>query len=608
MRTVHDRVERMKRLAIERDQRMLTIQMVRMGKPEVLFPDLFSKTWSKSVVSNWIDSVAREFAEMIAPLPALNCSAGAMKTQADKARAAKRNLIGAHYWRESQLSSFMVSWCDQYLSYGFAPIRVLPCYETNMPKLVLEDPRGFYFRADRFGNVIECAKVWRETVDKMATLFPEHAHRIRTKLGNYGQAVECTGDELVEVVQYEDAAKTLLYLPDRTDLVLATTANPIGKVLVRVAERPGLFGEAHGQFDQVVWVQLARHRMALLGIEAGVKAVGAPIAVPRDVVEMAVGPDAVIQTERPQDVRRVGIEVPQSTFALQEILEQELRMGARYPEGRAGGIDASVVTGRGVEALMGSFDTQISTAQTVIGNTLARATELAFELDVKVWPTARKRITGVNSGEAYDLTYVPKTHLGDEVSVEVTYGFAAGLAPNAAVVMMLQLRGDGLVDRDTVRRNLPWSIDTDQMQRSLDVEQLNDALKQGVAGLLGGIGPIMSQGQDPRPFLRAAAEIVEGRRNGKDLAELVVAAFAPEVMDPEAAEAAAAAEEEAAATGGAEGGALPMDPNSGLPSGTVPGQAGMPPGGAPDLQTLIAGMRGGRPQLDAAVSRRLPTA
>jgi hypothetical protein len=49
-------------------------------------------------------------------------------------------------------------------------------------------------------------------------------------------------------------------------------------------------------------------------------------------------------------------------------------------------------------------------------------------------------------------------------------------------------------------------------------------------------------------------------------------------------------------------------PNTGLPTGTVPGQAGMGPGGAPDLQTLIAGMRNGKPQLDAAVSRRLPTA
>jgi hypothetical protein len=372
-----------------------------------------------------------------------------------------------------------------------------------------------------------------------------------------------------------------------------------------------VFGESRGQYDGVIWVQLARHRMALLGLEAGVKAVGAPLAVPRDVAELAVGPDAVIVTDSPEKVRRVGIEVPQSTFALQEVLEQELRMGTRYPEGRAGGIDASVITGRGVDALMGSFDSQISTAQTVIGECLAKVTSFAFEIDAKVWPHQRKRITGTRQGEPYDLTYVPATTIGTTFSCDVSYGFAAGLSPNAATVMMLQLRGDGIIDRSTLRRNLPFDIDDEQMQRSLDVEQTADAMKQGLFALLAGLGPMSAQGMDPRPYLRSAAQIIAGRQNGKELHELFVEAFAPEVMDPEAAKAQAEAEEQAEAGGdpGGNPGALPgMDPNSGLPAGTVPGQAGQAPGGAPDLQTLVAGMRGGSPQLDAAVTRRLPTA
>jgi hypothetical protein len=44
-------------------------QLVRQGKPEVLFPELFNDTWRRAIVSNWIDSVAREFAEMIARCP-----------------------------------------------------------------------------------------------------------------------------------------------------------------------------------------------------------------------------------------------------------------------------------------------------------------------------------------------------------------------------------------------------------------------------------------------------------------------------------------------------------------------------------------------------------
>jgi hypothetical protein len=151
----------------------------------------------------------------------------------------------------------------------------------------------------------------------------------------------------------------------------------------------------------------------------------------------------VIVTESPEKVRRVALEVPNSAFALQQTLEQELRLGARYPEGRATGMDASVITGQGVHALMGSFDAQIATAQSIIGNCLARTLEFCFETDVKVWPNTRKRITGQVNGEPYDLSYTPAKDNGDTYTVDVSYGFAAGLSPNAAVVMLCSSAATG---------------------------------------------------------------------------------------------------------------------------------------------------------------------
>src|SRR6185312_10267029 len=110
----------MKRAAIERDQNMITISLVRQNKPELLFEELFSDTWRKPIVANFIDTVAREFAEMVAPLPALNCSVGAMKSDADKRRAALRNKIGSHYMRVSDLAPHMFEFADSYFTYGFA--------------------------------------------------------------------------------------------------------------------------------------------------------------------------------------------------------------------------------------------------------------------------------------------------------------------------------------------------------------------------------------------------------------------------------------------------------------------------------------------------------
>lgn len=603
------RVRRMQRAAIERDQRMMTMGMVRQGKPEVLFEDLFSDTWRKPIVANFIHTIAQEQADLLAPLPALSCSVGSMKSDADKRRAGTRNKIGTHYMRESNLAMEMHSYADSLMTYGFAVMYAEPDYAAQLPKIRVMPSVGTYFENDRYGNTLRLAHCYKETVDKIASMFPDYASVIRTKVDGFGNRTVCAGDEKLEVIQWVDDTRWCLFLPDRGDLVLASYEVKTAKCPVRVAQLPNMFGEPIGNYDQLVWIQLAKHRMALLSLEAGVKAVGAPLAVPRDVSELAVGPDSVIVTESPEKVRRVSLEVPNSAFALGQTLEQELRLGGRYPEGRATGMDASVITGQGVHALMGSFDAQIASAQGIIGNALARTLEFCFETDVKVWPSTRKRVVGQVNGEPYDVTYTPSKDIGDVYTVDVSYGFAAGLSPNAAVVMLLQLRGDGLIDRSTVRRNMPFAIDDEAMQRSMDVEQTADALKQGLGGLLASLGPMAAQGMDPRPYLRAAAEIIQGRRNGKDLADLMVAAFSPDVMaDPAAAQAGGQAGAGPDPSATAAGGLPGQDPNTGLPSGTVPGQAGMGAGGAPDLQTLIAGMRGGKPQLDAAVSRRLPTA
>src|SRR4051794_26049490 len=107
----------MRRASVARDERMMTIGLVRQGKPEVLFEDLFSETWKKPIVANFISVIAQEQSDLLAPLPALSCSVGSMKSDADKKRAATRNKIGTHYMRESNLSMFMHSFADALLTY-----------------------------------------------------------------------------------------------------------------------------------------------------------------------------------------------------------------------------------------------------------------------------------------------------------------------------------------------------------------------------------------------------------------------------------------------------------------------------------------------------------
>src|SRR5258708_12257829 len=118
----------------------------------------------------------------------------------------------------------------------------------------------------------------------------------------------------IEVVKYCDPDQMTMYLLGDGNAVVDSMPNPLGKVYVAIAKRPGFDGDTRGAFDDAIWVQLAKARMALLALEATEKSVRAPLVVPRDVQKMTFGDDAIIRTDNPQGVQRVGLDVPQYAF------------------------------------------------------------------------------------------------------------------------------------------------------------------------------------------------------------------------------------------------------------------------------------------------------
>lgn len=613
--SICERLKRVKHAASARDRRMSEVTLVRKGEVSIMAPGLFSEDWPKPIIANAIDVIARDFAGTLAPLPTLNCSSRAMRTDADKRKAGKKNKIGASYWKNSDLAQHMLVGADQYLTYGFLPFYIEPDFKRDTPVIRLENPIGVYYETDRFGEVRFFAKCWREPAWKIAAQFPELAGRIIPRDPYSGRL---NTEAEIEVVRTCDKTNWSLILPERNELVLDSYPHGLDKLPVVIAERPGL-GEPQGQFDQVLWVWLAQARLALMQLDAAHKAVNSPTVLPRDAIEFSVGPDAIIQTDNPSAVRKVSLDLPGGAFAVSEQLSDEVKLGARFPEGRTGGIDASVITGRGVQALMGGYSTQVAEAQIILGAALSKATSLCFEMDCRLWGTMRKRIQGNTAGEPYDLTYVPHTDIGDNYSCDVTYGYAAGLSPNQAVVMLLQLRGDKLISRDTFRRQLPFDVDVDDEQRRIDVNDTEDAAMQGLFALLQSLGPMATQGLDPMPVLRAATIFIKARRDGVPVETALERAFTPPEPPPAPPGAPAGAGDAAPidplAQLGAGGGDIvpgavgdvPGVNANGLPTGVAPGQAGLPPGGMPDIATLVAGMRAGRPVMDSTITRRLPT-
>lgn len=590
------RYEAVKRTFAARDQKMARVTAVRQGNISSLAPGLFPEAWPQPVVANFVDIAARDLAEVIAPLPAVNCNPSDVVDDTSRTRANKRTKIANYYMEASRLSTAMFTGADSYLTYGFLPFRIEANLEENRPHIHVESPVGGYPEYDRWGNVVAYGKRWMMPAGTLAAQYPEYTRAI---LGDGGDS----RDRMVELVRWSDADGTTMFLNSGSGLVLSYVRNPLGRCPVVVAARPDISGQPQGQFDDVLWVQLARSYMAMLKLEAAHKAVEAPIALPQDVQHLPIGGNAVMRSANPEKIRRVSLDVPSTVFAEESALQSEMRLGSRYPEGRSGMTDASIITGKGVQALMGGFDTQVKTAQRILGESLQDAISMCFELDEKVWPEGKKTVSGVQHSQPYTLKYTPARDIKGDYTVDVEYGLLGGLDPNRALVWGLQARSDKLVSRSWMRRNLPVSLNVVAEEQLIDIEDGRDALKQAIAGYVQAL-PVMAQnGQDPAKIVKALATVIDARKHGKSIEEAVALAFPEPEPETPAENTAEGGIEEPGQPGGPNMGALGED---GLMRGVAPGQQGEAPnGGRPDLAMMMAGLSAsGAPHMGVTVQRR----
>jgi hypothetical protein len=361
-------------------------------------------------------------------------------------------------------------------------------------------------------------------------------------------------------------------------------------MMVVVARKPSIDGELRGQFDDILGIQLLRNRFALLAMEAAEKSVQAPIVLPQDVQELQLGGDAVIRTANPQGVRRVELNIPAGAFTEQNLLNQELRVGARYPEGRTGNVNASIVTGQGVQALMGAFDTQVKSAQAIFAAALRDVISLCFEVDEKIYPE-EKTIRGVDSGSPYEVTYKPSKDIKQDYSADVRYGMLAGLNPAQGLIFMLQALGGGLISKDMAMRELPFTVNVTQELEKIEIEKMRDALLGSLTAYTQAIPQMATQGQDASEVVRKIAAVIQARQKGQALEDAIEATFAPEPQPVPSAGVPQAVEQPSPAPTGA--------PAEGATSPEI--QA------APqDVMSLLSGITGGgRPTASVRSTRRL---
>ena len=560
---VSARIASLRYRARQQIARQQDVLAVRQGHIAEVYPAFFPEGVEQNVVANFIDIVARDLSEVMAPLPAINCSAASQVSDRARQFADKRTRIASNYFANSDLQVQMYAGADMYITYGFLPFCIELDEEAKIPRIRIENPMGAFPEFDRYGRCIAFAKVYKLTLGELVSQFPEFEISILGK-DRYEQDLSSQ----VEMVRYYDKEQSLIYLPERNNLVLSQAKNPLGKMMVVVAKRPTVDGEMRGQFDDVLGIQLLRNRFALLAMEAAEKSVQAPIVVPQDVQEMQFGGDGIIRTNNPAGVRRVELNIPQGAFTEQEILNQELRVGTRYPEARTGNSDASIITGQGVQALMGGFDTQIKSAQAIFASALKQVISLCFEID-EMFFNEQKTIRGVDAGSPFSVDYLPSKDIKSDYSADVRYGMLAGLNPAQGLIFMLQALGGKLISKDLAMRELPFGVNVTQEQEKIEIEEMRNGLIGGLQAYSQAIPQMAASGQDPTQIIQRIADVIKARQKGKAIEDIIEEVFAPQV--PPA---------------GAE---PPVEPSSPAPG--EPPVGGPPQGGAPpDMQTLLSSL------------------
>jgi len=575
MEQVAARVQALRYRNNERDQRNLDVLAVRKGKIAEVYPDFFPDGVDANVVANFIDIVARDLSEVMAPLPAVNCSAANQVSDRARTFADKRTRIASNYFLHSDLAVQMYSGADWYITYGFVPFVIELDEEAKLPRIRIENPIGAYPEFDRYGRCVAFAKRYVMTLGELVTQFPEYEREL---LGGYGYKQDL--NHQVEMIRYYDKDQSLIYIPSKDNLVLSRAKNPLGKMMIIVARKPSIDGELRGQFDDILGIQLLRNRFALLAMEAAEKSVQAPIVLPQDVQELQLGGDAVIRTSNPAGVRRVELSIPQGAFTESQLLNQELRVGARYPEGRTGNVNASIVTGQGVQALMGAFDTQVKSAQAIFAAALRDVISICFEVDEVIYPE-EKTIRGVDSGSPYEITYKPAKDIKKDYSADVRYGMLAGLNPAQGLIFMLQALGGKLISKDMAMRELPFTVNVTQELEKIEIEDMRSALLGSLTAYTQAIPQMAATGGDASEVVRKIAAVIKARQKGQALEDAIEETFAPAEQVPPAGAPNAMVEQPSPAPAGVSAGGAPSP------------EIGMPPQQPQDIQSLLSSLTSG---------------
>ncbi len=146
--------EQLKTRNAERDKRMREVALVRSGNADQVFRGLFPEgTWSRPIIANLIDVVARDVSEQAGVLPTITAAGDSSLDDSQRTKADKRTKIANYYVASSRLGTELLRGADQLGTYGFCIFRVEPNFKEKRPHIHVENSMGAYYDMDMVVNI-----------------------------------------------------------------------------------------------------------------------------------------------------------------------------------------------------------------------------------------------------------------------------------------------------------------------------------------------------------------------------------------------------------------------------------------------------------------------
>ena len=210
-------------------------------------------------------------------------------------------------------------------------------------------------------------------------------------------------------------------------------------------------GEYRGALDPMIpQLRVAQNLMARVLDDVEFQT-GAPVVMENIDNPEDWGPHAVLEGDGQGSPRAEFVRQPVNFEANQHIqaqLEAARRVG-KFPQQRTGEAGASIVSAKGTQALMGSYNSEMAQSQRDAADMLRQLLTVTAEYDV-VWCDTRKKVLGFDEGESFDLSYTPsKLFKDDDFRVVVTFGGGLGLEQSQYMVQLATARNMGGMARRT---------------------------------------------------------------------------------------------------------------------------------------------------------------